>query len=174
MRRSRHRSRRRRHNPFRRHRRRSHRRRNPGFFSGLLSPIKEHGIGFAAGWAFNHFVGDPLLVSFLPASIVSPSKIVIGPLVGNIGKRFLPRFARHWDSLALFMVAVGVKETIDGFMGAPAAKGIGWFPRRMGSIGPTMQGLGAIGPTGARGLGAIGTLSPSGESYEAYQTDGAY
>jgi len=161
--------RRRRRNPIRRRR---HYRRNPGgFFSGLLSPIKEHGIGFAAGWAFNHFLGDPLLTSFLPSSVVSPSKIVVGPLVGNLGKRFLPKFSRHWDSLALFMVAVGVKETIDGFMGAPATHGLGWYPRAMGSIGPT-RGIGSIGPT--RGIGAIGTLTDSGETYDSYQTDGAY
>jgi hypothetical protein len=158
-----------------RRRRHHRRRRNPGFFSGLLAPIKENGIGFAAGWAANHFLVDPLLMSFLPGSIVSPSKIVVGPLLGNVGKRFLPKFSRHWDALSLFIVAVGVKETIDGFMGtAPTpTKGFGWMPRRMGAIGPTgARGIGAIGPTA--GVHGFGALSPSGETYEAYQTDGSY
>ena len=182
MKRRRHRSRRRRHNPFRRrHSRRRGFRRNPGFFSGLLSPIKEHGIGFLAGEAANHFLVDPLLTSFLPASVVSPSKIVVGPLIGNLGKRFLPRFGKHFDSLALFMVALGVHETVGGFLGGGGTKGLGWSPRRrMGAIGPTgARGIAAIGPTSSpRMLGAgmhgFGALSPSGEQYEQYQSDGSY
>lgn len=169
--------RRRRSNPRRRFRAR--RRRNPGFFSGLLAPVKEHGIGFAVGAAANHYAVEPLLMQFLPADAVAPSKILVGPLLANLGKRFIPSQARHLDSVAIFMVACGIKETLDAFVfGAPktATKGLGYGygARGIGSIGPTggMRGLGSIGPTsGTNGLGSLGYAE---ESYTPYQSDGSY
>jgi len=172
-------------NPRRKHRRHhARRRRNPGFLSSILSPIKEHALGFAAGSIVNSMAISPLLGSLLAGQPLaqSASKIVVGPALGALGKRFLPKFSRTWDSLAIFFVAIGINETVSQLTGsmmpATAAKGLGWAytttPGRtgigsinaMGSIGPTM---GSIGPT-MSGIGA----APTAVDYQAYSEDGSY
>lgn len=169
----------------------AHRRRtNPGFFAGVLSPIKEHALGFGLGALANRMAIAPLLGNMLAGqpTAQAASKIVIGPVIGALGKKFLPRFSRTWDSLALFFVAIGVDETLGQIMGAGTpTKGLGWAytttPGRTGvggidrmtyrSIGPTNY-LGSIGPTGgAAGLGSLGD-TPAASDYQSYSSDGSY
>jgi hypothetical protein len=144
-------SHRRRTNPkVRRHRRH---RRNPGFIGAVLDPIKEYGIGFAIGAAVNQYAVTPLLASFVPASVVSPAKVIVGPLLAATVKRFLPKFGKWADAAGLLIMAVGINETVQQFTGqASAVHGIG-------SVGLT-RGLGSVGST--RGLASVGKTSGVG------------
>jgi hypothetical protein len=163
---------RRRRNP-RRHRRsnpRRHYRRNPGFFSGVLAPVKQHGLGFGVGALLNNFVVAPALGNFLGGQplIQSAAKIVVGPLLAGLGKKvpLLKKLGNKWDSVGLFFVAIGVNEVVGQLVGGMGtAKGFGYlhpFRRRaissigptarMGSIGPTAH-MASIGPTAMHGLG---------------------
>lgn len=169
----RHRRRRSRRNPFRR--RRGHRR-NPGLFSGILAPLKEHGFGFAVGAGFNQVVADPVLARFVPPIAVGPSKIVVGPLVAGLGRKFLPRFSGMWNDLALFMVAVGINDTVASLLGSAPSAAHGFaniYGRRnaMRSIGPT-SGIRSIGPTSGAGMQGIGAMTAGEEVYEPYGGDG--
>ena len=170
----RHRRRRSRRNPFRRMRR-GHRRRNPGLFSAILAPIKEHGFGFAVGAGFNQFVADPMLAQFVPPIAVGPAKVVVGPAVAALGRRFLPRFSGMWNDLALFMVAVGINDTVASLLGSAPSPAYGFsniYGRRnaMRSIGPT-GGIRSIGPTSGHMQG-IGAMTAGEEVYEPYGGDG--
>jgi hypothetical protein len=170
---------RRRYNPHRvrRHRRRGGFRRNPGgFFSEILAPVKEHGLGFAVGAGFNQFVADPLLAQFLPPVAIGPGKIFFGPMFAALARRapFLKKFPKVWNSLALFMVAVGINDTVHNLMGTAPSAAHGFaniYGRRnaMRSIGPTsgVQGMGSIGPTSGSGVQGLGALTAS-ETYAEY------
>jgi hypothetical protein len=166
----------------RKHRRGRARRRNPGLVQAVLAPIKEHGVGFAVGAGLDQFLVTPALLMALPPSVVSPAKVVVGPLLAAAVKRFLPRFGKMADSVALAFMAFGIKETIQQFtVTTPAAvHGLGRVGMTgLGRVGSTKGSIGSVGGTNRmRGLGAMSgagtTPYGSGSPMGAYDRSAGY
>lgn len=166
----------------RKRRRHLRRRRNPGIVSSVLTPIKENAIGFGIASIANRMAIGPLLASLLPAGnplVLSAGQLAAGPLIAALGKRFLPKFSRTWDSFALYFVAVGMDGLVSNLFGsmlAPkaATSGLGHMggtgsirgTGTMGSIGPTMRGLG--------GNGYYAQAQVPESPYQAYSEDGSF
>jgi hypothetical protein len=157
--------------PNRRHRRKSNphrrrnashrrRRRNPGLFSGLFAPVKQHGLGFALGAAADSFAVSPLLANFLGGQplVQSAAKIVVGPLLAGLAGKIpgVSKLGRHLESMGLYFVAVGIQGVVSQLLGGTsAAHGFGYINpfhrRRVASIGPTH--MASIGPTHVASIG---------------------
>lgn len=140
------------------------RRSNPFSFKGLLGPVMEYGVGFAAGSLANTFAIQPALDKYLGEyrAAHGPVKMLVGPLLGSLVAKYAPgSVGKVGRAMGLFLLAKGVDETLNNLLPAvKAGAGIGVFGRMngMASIGPTRTaGIASIGPTTSRGLGDVYT-----------------